>query len=241
MISMLAVLLGVSLIYALGYRLKPNSSTQINTMSPIPQYSGPQQLGHLPIPFEPHLYIFAYSDDGFVQASVTITGPESPNPPFDNGAPINASTLNGTTSTNLQNPLRFRLWPGVYSVSGTYGSASPRNVIVNATEPDSYGEVVLNFGSSSPPPLGHIIVSAWYWSETSGSFVQASVTITGPESLNGTIRDDYLDPSVFTVEPGVYSLVGTYGLAPPQNATVNITARSFAGLIIDFSPYPIAW
>ena len=228
LLSVLTVLLGVSLVYAIGYEFKPKSSTS----------SRPP--GGLAIPIDAHLFVFAYSGDSFVQASVTITGPESPNPAFDNGTLVNATTLNGTTSTNLQNPLRFQVWPGVYSVFGTYGSAPPQNATANVMEIGSYGEVVLNFGSSPAPPLGHIVVSAWYWGESSGSFVHASVTITGPEYHYGTIRASDSDPSVFTVKPGVYSVFGTYGSAPPQSATVNVTAGGFAGALLDFSSNPPA-
>lgn len=241
LISALIVLVVVSLVFALGYEFKPEGSTQVETTFPVIQSPNPPGLAHLELSAEAHLYVFAYSDDGFVQASVTITGPDPPNPRFADVISINATVLNGTTSTDLQNPLGFRLWPGMYSVVGTYGSASPRSVIVNATDSGTYGEVILNFGSSSPPPLGHIILSAWYWSESGGSFVQASVTITGPESLNGTTRTNDNGRSVFTVTPGVYSVVGAYGSAPLQNATAKVVAGGFAELILAFNGHGTAW
>ena len=236
LLSALTMLLGVSLVYAVSYEFKPNNSPQTDPMSH--SFAPPG----LSIPFDAHLRVFAYLNDGLVQASVTITGPELPNP-FDNGAPVNVTTLNGTTSTDLQNPLRFLVWPGVYSVFGTYGSAPPQNATVSVTESGYYGEAVLNFGSSPPPPLGHIIVEAWYESSNGGSFVQASVTIIGPlpffdTRINGTICANEVDPSVFTVAPGVYSVFGTYGSAPPQNATVTVMAGGFAGVFLDFSGFP---
>lgn len=71
--------------------------------------------------------------------------------------------------------------------------------------------------------------------------MQASVTITGPEFLNGTTRTDDFGRSVFTVKPGVYSVIGSYGSAPLQNATVTVTAGGFAELILDFSHEGLAW
>lgn len=241
LISALTVVLVVSLAFALDNEFKPEDSVQIETASPVIQSSNPPGLGHLEISAAAYIYVFAYQDDGFVQASVTITGPDPPNPRFADVISINATTLNGTTSTDLQNPLMFRLWPGVYHVVGMYASSTPRTAIINATYSGTYGEVILNFGSSSPPPLGHIILSAWYWGESGGSFVQASITITGPESLNGTTRTDDNGRSVFTVTPGVYSIVGAYGSAPLQNATAKVVAGGFAELILAFNGRGTAW
>ena len=236
LISALAVLLTISLVFALNYEFKPKNSLYVETRSPVIQPLGLQGLSSLVMPANAHICVFAYCDDGFVNASVTITGPDPPIPLFEDVVAINSTTLNGTTSADLQSPLEFQVLPGIYYVVGTYGSASPKIAIVNATASGTYGEVVLNFGSSSPPPLGHIIISAWYWGESSGSFVQASAAITGPQSLNCTIGDDYLDASIFTMKTGAYSVVGTYGSAPSQNATVSVTAGTFIWLILDFSP-----
>ena len=189
------------------------------------------------------ILVYAYSDNSFVQASVTITGPESPNPSLDNGAPVNITTRNGRTSTDLQNPLIFDgVWPGVYTVSGTYGSAPPQNKTVDV-HPGSYGDVLLNFGSVPLPSLGHIFVTAWYTgNKSSGSsqttLVQASVTIIGPESHNGTTNGSFWSPLMFTVAPGEYSVFGTYGSWPQQMETVNIGAASGTGAVFIFGDQP---
>ncbi len=227
LLSVLTVLLGVSLVHALGLEFKPRNSAQAglgSTFAPpgmMPSFAG-------------YLLIFGYDGDNqsvgsssFVQASVTITGPE----------------YNGTTSTDPQNPLRFVLMPGEYSVFGTYSSATPQNVTVKVTS-GSLCDAFLNFGSSPLPPLGHILVEAWYTgNQSSGDsqtdFVQASVTITGPESHNGTTNDtDYYDPLMFTVAPGEYSVFGTYDSAQSQNETVDVTAGSCSAAVLIFGDAP---
>ncbi len=251
LLSVLTVLLGVSLVYAIGYEFKPKSSTQ----------TGPTSSTFTPPGIAPlcsgHLLIFAYdgsnhSDGGssFVQASVTITGPEFPItvPVFvGNGSTITKTfvneTLNGTTTTDQQSPLMFTVAPGQYSVFGTYSSAQPQNETVDVT-PGSYCDAFLNFGSLPLPPLGHIIVTAWYTgNQSSGDsqtrLVQASVTITGPESHNGTTNDtDYYNPLMFTVAPGQYSVFGTYSSAQPQNETVDVTAGSYSAAVLIFGDAP---
>ena len=245
LLSVLTVLLGVSLVYAMGYMFKPKSSLQ--TGSTYSNFTPPAIASMAPIIpiFTSKVLVFAYSGDGFVQASVTITGPKSPNPPLYNGAPVNVTTLNGTTSTDLQNPLFFDyVWPGVYSVSGTYQSAPPQNITVNVAS-GSYCDVFLNFGSVPLPPLGHIFVAAWYTGNKSGGasqtisiLVQASVTITGPESHNGTTNGSFYSPLMFTVPPGEYSVFGTYDSWPSQMETVNVTAGSgsVAGFVFGDEP-----
>lgn len=220
---MLTVFLGISMVYALGYFFKP------------------EDLGSRPfgaILVQGHLFVFAYSGGEFVQASVVVTGSETPMISSINGTPVSAITRNGTTSTDLQNPLRFLVLPGTYFVSGTYGSTSVENVTVGITDDGQYREVVLNFGSSSPPRLGHVIVCAWYSSAGSGSYVEASVVITGPESVSGVTRASYPEPAVFTMEPGAYSITGTYGSAPPQSATVDVKAGEFAKVVLYFGGEP---
>jgi PKD repeat protein len=72
----------------------------------------------------------------FVQVPVTVIGPEN---------------HTGMTTTDRWNPLSFTVAPGEYSVSGTYDSATPQTASVNVSA-GNYGDVLLNFGSSSPPP-----------------------------------------------------------------------------------------
>jgi hypothetical protein len=235
LLSVLTVLLGVSFVYAIGYEFKPKSSTQTGPTSSTFTPTGFIPPGIAPF-YSGHLVIFAYNgsnqSDGsssFVQASVTVTGSES---------------HNGTTTTDSQNPLIFTVTPGEYSVFGTYDSASPQNETVNVTS-GSYCDAFLNFGSVRLPSLGHILVTAWYTSKQSSGellsyFVQASVTVTGSESHNGTTTTDYYDPLIFTVTPGEYSVFGTYDSASPQNVTVNVTPGSYSGVFLSFgnSPFP---
>jgi hypothetical protein len=134
----------------------------------------------------------------------------------------------------------FKLLPGVYSVVGTYRSAPPQNITVSASECD----VILNFGSSSPPPLGHILIEAYYTGNESGGDylshpVQASVTVVGAELHNGTTTTSYYDPLIFTVAPGVYSVFGTYNPAPPQNITVEVAAGSDSYALFVFGDAPL--
>ena len=241
LISVLMALLGVGLVYGIRYEFQPRNSRQTPTIVQSPD---------LPVPVTSDLLVFAYSSDagGFVQASVTITGPElngttiqiptNPTPNSTAYVTISEESFNGTTTTDLQNPLTFNGYPGLYSVSGTYDSAPPQNMTVNMTEL-GFSEVVFNFGSSPPPPLGHLFVCAFNSvmqpdGSVTGGFVQASVNITGPESLNATIRDSQVNPSVFTIVPGVYTVVATYGSAALQSETANVTAGSFAGAFFWF-------
>jgi len=252
LLSVLSIVLGVSLVYVVGYEFGPKNPTQSLPTSSDSQSNGNTDASAgTAIDFAAHLLVFAYSSEAasFVQASVTVTGPESPvnvAQVLTNGTVINKTflneTLNGTTTTDLQNPLSFTVLPGVYCIGGTYGSAQPQSATVNVTAIGSYGEAVLNFGSSSPPPLGHIIVAATYL-HGGGSpgplpfleYLQASITITGPETLNGTTSTDEWNPTVFTVLPGAYSVFATYESAT-QNATVNVTVGNFARVPFDFNP-----
>lgn len=247
--SALTVILGASLVFAMRYEFTPENMKQT-----LPTSTGSHSTGGGTVQeVIAHIIVFAYSGDagGFIQASVMVEGPASPiTVPtifVGNGSVTDETfvneTLNGTTTTNLQDPLSFTVIPGgVYSIVGTYGSATAKSATVNVTERDSYSEVVLNFGSSLPPPLGHIIVAATYFHPGTIpgplpflEYLNASITITGPETLNGMTSTDEWNPTLFTVLPGVYSVFATYGSAT-QNATVNVTAGSFVRVPFDFSP-----
>jgi hypothetical protein len=142
----LIVLLGVSLVYATTFEVKPENLAQTFSMSS----SGLQP------PYPGYLIVFAYygveQPDGvdvgsLVQALVTIMGPES---------------HNGTTTTDLGNPLIFIVTPGEYSVFATYDSAPQQNATVEVTSGGG-GDVFLNFGSTSLPtfpPLAYDAVVA---------------------------------------------------------------------------------
>jgi hypothetical protein len=246
LLSALTVLLGVSLVYAMGYMFKPKSSLQTGSTSYNFTPPAIGAMASIAPPFRSKVLVFAYSGDGFVQAPVMIVGPKSPNPPSYNGAPINVTAFNGTTSTDLQNPLMFDgMWPGVYYVSGTYKSAPAQNATVNAAV-GSYCDVFLNFGSVPLPSLGHIFVTAWYTGNQSSGYsqttlVHASVTISGPESHNGTTHGpdtDFWSPLMFTVAPGEYSVFGTYNSWPQQVETVNVTAASGSAAVFIFGDAP---
>lgn len=120
--SALTVLLGVGVVYALSYEFEP---------SPLPPSKGVISVS---------AYYAVKQPDGsyegsYVQVPVTVTGPES---------------HDGTTVTDGNNPLNFTVTPGQYSVSGTYGNATPPAVTANVSA-GSYVKIVLNFASSPPP------------------------------------------------------------------------------------------
>jgi hypothetical protein len=243
LLSVLTVLLGVSLVYMMGYIFRVQSSQQ--TKSTWYTYAPPLIGPYAPMasPLSGKLLVYAYSGGNSVQASVTITGPQDPNPPLNNSVPVGVTTLNRTTSTDLQNPLIFDgMWAGKYSVIGTYGSEPPQNETVKVPVGD-YCDVFLNFGSVSLPPLGHIFVAAWYTGNKSRGDSQtisayASVTISGPESHNGTTNASFWSPLMFTVAPGEYSVVGMYESWPLQKQTVSVTAGSGSPVVFIFGDEP---
>jgi len=220
LLSVFVVLLGVSLVYALSIGFKPGNSQRTGSTSTFK--SG---VPHPPLAVD-YLLVFAYDGDNqsvgsssFVQASVTITGRED---------------HNGTTSTDPQNPLRFLLMPGEYSISATYNSATPQNETVRVGTSGNLSDVFFNFGSSPLPSLGHIAIEAWYISkQPSGEFlgyqVQASIAISGPEYHNGTTGTGSPGVLIFTVAPGEYSVYATYDSATPQSDTVSVAAGRCSG------------
>jgi len=244
LLSALVALLGLSLVYGIKYEFTPSNTI---AKTSVTQRGSQGWIIHSASP-NTQLLVFAYSGDagGFVQASVRISGQyeqqEFYNDTTGKGTFINVPTtvdFNGTTSTDLQNPLVITLpdYRGNYTVYGTYGSASLQNVIVNLSV-NQIGEVILNFGSSPPPPLGHLTVVA-VWSDGVARAVQASVTITGPESLNATTHDQYADTqAVFTLQPGVYNVTATYDALTPKNYTVTVTAGGFAEALFWWSVPP---
>lgn len=222
LLSVLCVLLGVGMIYGISYEFQPAPKFTPPLMAPL---------------YSSRLLVYAYDGDNhsdgssFVQASVTITGPHSPitMPVYagNNSTIVKTfvnETYNGTTTTDPQSPLLFWVLPGEYSVVATYGLNQPHIETLNVTPPGGYCDLFLNFGSVPLPPLGHIIVTAWYTGNESSPLVQASITISGPESHGGTTTPNYLEPLVFTVAPGEYTVVGTYGSAQPQTKIVKVIA-----------------
>jgi len=224
-----------------------------------------------------HLRVFAYYavkqpdgsyQGGFVQSSVTVIGQEN---------------FTGTTTTDVQNPLTFTVnEDGRYSVLGTYGSLPPQNVTIelgmdphmyisnrtlkygyNASwsEPlgGGYFWVVLNFGSSPPPPIGTVSVSAYYESPETGwameyengswknvttngyeySLVEASVVVTGPENFTGMTIANTFNPLTLTVIPGQYSVTVTYGSLAPQNETINVLDGDYCPVTMWFGSGPL--
>jgi hypothetical protein len=71
-----------------------------------------------------------------------------------------------------------------------------------------------------------------------GSFVQASVTIIGPENHTGITTTDPWDPLNFTVTLGQYSVSGTYDSTTPQTVNVNVSAGSYSVAFLNFSSSP---
>jgi hypothetical protein len=242
--SVLSVLLGFGLIYGISRELKPASN-----FTP----------GFMGIPASVRLLVYAYDgsnhsdgSSGFVQAFVTITGPESPitvAAAVGNDTVIDKTfvneTYNGTTTTDLQSPLIFSVLPGEYSVVAICSSAQPQTETLNVTGSGLYLDVFLNFGSVPLPPLGHILVLAWYTGNNSTSFqfsslVQASITINGSESHDGTTTIDPYDPLIFTVAQGEYTVVGAYGSSQPQTEIVNVTAGRYSPVELVFGEAPFA-
>ena len=105
--------------------------------------------------------------------------------------------------------------------------------------------------STSPSVGGPMAISAFSnvlvfaYAGSAEGFVQTSVTIAGPlvngtamenqtlisngtsyyvDSFNGTTTADLQNPLILQLFPaGVYTLSATYGSAPPQNLTLNVT------------------
>jgi hypothetical protein len=240
--SALTALLALSLVYGIRYEFIPSNTAKTSLTSTS---SHGWTVFGLP---EAQLLIFAYSGEagGFVQASVSMTGQyleqEAYNDSTGKERLLYVPTtfdFNGTTSTDLQNPLVIIIpnYGGNYTVYGTYGSASLHNVTWNLSEDEHLGEVILNFGSSPPPPLGHLWVGVWY--NNAGGFVKASVAITGPESLNATTHDETSEAqAVFTLPPGAYTVTATYASFAPKTETVTLTAGGFASTYFSFSAPP---
>ena len=98
--------------------------------------------------------------------------------------------------------------------------------------------------SYKSPAAGHLRVFAYYGTEQSdgsyiGSYVQASVTVAGPESHIGTTTTDPRNPLNFTVVPGQYSISGTYDSTMPQNGTANVLAGSYRDVYLNFGSTPL--
>jgi hypothetical protein len=265
----LTVILGVSLVYGVSYEFAPENSPQKTRESSGSTSSGSSSSGSsssdsLPPPglcvlISGYLRVFAYYaveqpdgsiQGGFVQSSVTVTGPEN---------------FTGTTTTDVQNPLTFIVsTDGRYSVLGTYGSLPPQNATIELRTPlwGAYFWVVLNFGSSPPPPICTISVSAYYesvnneslpvmvyengsWTRTSYKAicfeygpVNASVVVTGPENFTGTTIDEGSNTLTFTVVPGQYSVTVTYGSLPPQKETINVLNGDYWPVTVRFGSGP---
>jgi hypothetical protein len=284
----LTVILGISLVYGLSYEFAPESSPQrtretSGSSSSGSSSSGSSSSGSAPAPglailADGHLRVFAYYaveqpdgsyQGGFVQSSVAVIGPEN---------------FTGTAATDVQNPLTFTVnKDGRYSVLGTYGSLPPQNVTIqlgmerhwymsNGTLKYGYNDtgwfeplnggyfwVVLNFGSSPPPPVSTISVSAYYESLETGwameyengswknvttaggswSLVEASVVITGPENFTGITIANTFNPLTFTVVPGQYSVTVTYDSLPPQNETINVRDGDYCPVTVWLGSGPL--
>ena len=206
----------------------------------------------MPIPLDSYVLVFAHDGDGFVQASVTIAGPivngtELENQTlFSNGTTYDVDSFNGTTTTDLQNPLILELFPeGVYTLSATFESAPVQNLTLKVTGYGSCYQAVFNFGSSAPPPMGHLLISAFASYPYAGggfvgTFVPASVTITGPAFFNTTLVYNlgFEGSAVFTVPPGAYMITATYGSFQQQTSTANVTDGGFSGAFFCFGGPP---
>lgn len=235
LISALMVVLGVAMVYGMRYEFQPRTTLKANSESTSVQTNSyPLAGGPTPVPVVSYVLVFAYAgnDEGFVQASVTIAGPLVNGTAMENQTLVSNGTIyylrsfNGTTTTDLQNPLLLQLFPaGVYTLSATYGSSPPQNLTLNVTGYGSQYQAVFNFGSSPPPPMGHLLVEAFVTSNGYGTYVPASVTITGPESFNATLIGG---ASMFTVAPGAYTITATYGSFLQQTDTANVTDGGFA-------------
>jgi len=80
------------------------------------------------------LRLFASYNGSYVSTLVTVTGPQN---------------VAGTTTVDQNNPLKFSLTVGAYTVSGTYFTSKSETVTVVK---DQIVDVTLNFGGSPPPP-----------------------------------------------------------------------------------------
>jgi hypothetical protein len=97
--------------------------------------------------------------------------------------------------------------------------------------------------SPSLPSTGTLSISAYYAVKQpdgsyEGSYVQVPVTVTGPQSHNGTTVIDENNPLNFTVAPGQYSVSGTYENATPLTVTANVSAGSYVKVLLNFGSSP---
>lgn len=251
LLSAMIVMMSIALVYGIR-QFAPNSrlqklqsnGSQASVLPILPYAAAPS--------YSAQLVIFDYSGDagGLIQAPVIVTGPENLNGTttptgvsvsinWVNGTPTNETetpiviaeeSYNGTTTTDPQNPLKFTVFPGVYSVFGTYASAAAQNETVTLASGD-YAEVILNFGYSPAPTLTFISIIAFYTPTSNSStivecsnLVQASITITGPQfSYNATTSTAWDNPLILTVIPGDYFISATYD-SVTQYSTVNVTS-----------------
>jgi hypothetical protein len=91
-----------------------------------------------PPPNKGALRVFATYQGSYVAVSVSIIGPES---------------TTGWTTTDVNNPLRFDLTVGTYTVSGTYSGNTQTATATVVTGQTS--DVTLNFGGTPPPVDGN--------------------------------------------------------------------------------------
>lgn len=98
--------------------------------------------------------------------------------------------------------------------------------------------------SPSLPSTGTISVSAYSVvrqpnGSYEGSYVQVPVTVTGPESHNGTTLTTENSSLNFAVVPGQYFVSGAYGNATPVMISANVQAGSHIKILLNFaSPAP---
>jgi hypothetical protein len=93
------------------------------------------------------------------------------------------------------------------------------------------------------PSTGTLSVSAYHAVKQpdgsyAGSYVQVPVTVTGPESHNGTTTTDGWNPLNFTVVPGQYTVSGTYENITPVTVTANVSAGSDVNVFLNFGSSP---
>jgi hypothetical protein len=132
-----------------GWRLSsPNQDTEwTNDLAAHPEWFSAitainaEITGSQPPPSTGTLRVFASYQGSYIAATVSVTGPES---------------KTGFTTTDPNNPLRFEVTPGSYTVSGTYES-NPQSKTVTVVVGQTV-DVNLNFGGASPKSLWDQIV-----------------------------------------------------------------------------------
>jgi hypothetical protein len=263
LLSVLIVLAGVGMVYALGYEFTPKNATQT---SPIAEGSANQSE----LNFTLQLQKTNYSLGEPINITLTFTNISNQTINFTYSMDVfDFLVYNGTNNVIYQwswskifpyymgiiplapgeNFTESFVWPQITGPSTINPSmvslpVSPGTYyIVGQMGTLQTTPIQVTISSSSPSPsTGTLFVIAFYAVKQpdgsyKGSYVEALITVIGPENHTGITTTDPWNPLNFTVAPGQYSVVGTYD-SITQNVTVNVSAGSYGVAFLNFGSSP---